>query len=283
MNSLVIPYRQKHSGNANYWQTNAAPTGAMSNAKSCHMVLFLFWYLFWFFSFIYFSQLPFKSSYGVGFNREVDDSAFGFGHHVDTVGDALRPNTTILQPLKGEVVRAPARGSIDLDSSSLHGIAHQDGLVNIPCEHTPLEGKGVSIAVVDALFRRLDAENRDHRSKWLLPGYPHVRLHIVYQHWPYQVPLTPPFLMEFGSLLPGIIHKALNEVSRRLTDNRGDVTVFVRRTHCELLHLFHHPLHQIICHRLHHTNDLHCCAPLATVGVATFDDVVGSQLQVSIL
>ncbi len=53
----------------------------------------------------------------------------------------LCANSTVPEALEREVIWAPSRRGIDLDCSRLHGIADDDGLVNVLREDAALRGK----------------------------------------------------------------------------------------------------------------------------------------------
>ena len=118
------------------------------------------------------------SAHGVGWWRQVYDSALHLGHHVYAVSYPLGANATVLQTLQsrenirlethveqinllaqidghsrlfqfhrncdskyleGEMVRSTSRCRVDLNGSSLHCITDQDCLVDISCENTSLK------------------------------------------------------------------------------------------------------------------------------------------------
>ncbi len=47
-----------------------------------------------------------------------------------------------------EVVRPPSRGRIDLHGAGLHGVAHENGLVHVLCEHATLRPPSTQKALV---------------------------------------------------------------------------------------------------------------------------------------
>ena len=51
----------------------------------------------------------------------------------------LCANAAVPEALEGEVVWPPSRRGVDLDCSRLHGIADDDGLVDVLCEDATLQ------------------------------------------------------------------------------------------------------------------------------------------------
>lgn len=79
-----------------------------------------------------------------------------------------------------------------LHAARLHGIADEDGCVDVLCEHAALQGQPAGVAVVHRLLGAGHTHDGQHRAEGLLPRQLHVRGDVVQQAGPDQVALSAP-------------------------------------------------------------------------------------------